>query len=147
MIVISNAQTIWTTTTVCNCITWESHRSLFPSGYGWIGGREPCWYVEKYPLKTCEDPWNCWPSTWHFSLGTILRINCGNNFENDVVVEFNKCALSAKKCTLAGVRAHESAGVGAHVSREHVFSDLIFECWNYYLYSKYIRFLSMQHLV
>ena len=29
---------------------------------------------------------------------TWLRINCGNNFENDVVVEFNKCALSAKKC-------------------------------------------------
>jgi len=26
------------------------------------------------------------------------QINCGNNFENDVVVEFNKCALSAKKC-------------------------------------------------
>ncbi|CAK9088647.1 unnamed protein product [Durusdinium trenchii] len=26
------------------------------------------------------------------------QINCGNNFENDVVVEFNRCALSAKKC-------------------------------------------------
>jgi hypothetical protein len=34
-------------------------------------------------------------------MGCTLRINCGNNFENDVVVEFNKCALSAKKCALA----------------------------------------------
>lgn len=33
--------------------------------------------------------------------GPPPRINCGNNFENDTVVEFNRCALSAKKCAFS----------------------------------------------
>ena len=57
-------------------------------------------------------------------MGCALRINCGNNFENDVVVEFNKCALSAKKCPLASDLA-VSTGHG------HVWDLKMFQ-WFYF---------------